>query len=1372
VRVLALSGKAAGALSALGARWGEWLAARRAESGEELAAVLADAAFTAGVGRNHFNHRAAIAFTGVDELAAGLAALAGADEAACAAGRVAGVVTGVRNPSAGASRIGFLFTGQGSQWVGMGQGLYASEPVFRMVLERCEAVVREVRGASLLDVMFGREEAAGSLDDTQWTQPGLYALQAGLVALWSSLGVKPVAVMGHSVGELAAAHAAGVYSLEDGLRLALARGALMGSLPAEGPEAGAMVAVFAPADRVAAVLRDYPDVSLAAENGAHRVVSGPVAAIEAVAGVFASEGVRCERLRTSHAFHSKLMDPILGALARVGDGLEVSAAEVPLVSNVTGRLVGAGDRLDGAYWRQHARSPVAFAQGVASLAGVGVDCLLEVGPHGVLSAMAGLCWPAGERPRLVVSQSRGEDATVSFARAVGTVYAVGAPLAFGGLFAGEARSRIALPGYPFQRQRYWLETKKARAVDQNAGFLLGPAVDVVANGQRIYPQRIGLGRQPWIGDHRVYEVAVLPGMSYVAMALQAVGVPARVEGVNFIEPLFVADDKSLEREAQLVVTPAAEGKAGQFQVLSRGTEAGDTWRQHAAGEIGAGAEFVSAARQVDLAAVQAQAPAMPLEELAALWAKIELRFGPCFAALRAAWVGPGVSLVRIAAPDALGSYAGAEPIHAVLLDACTRVTADVVRLAEEAESEGVFWAPWRIEAVSLSRPVPKEFYAYCDTESRVGADGLTRSTTILLLDADGQCFGEIAGFTVRRAPRAAFLRALQGVRPNVLYDIKWLTVANAPAQPAAAAAAAAAAADAGEGAIVVMAAQSSAFGTELAGVLQASGHAVIECLTADPAGSLAQMAADGRMAGVAGLVWLAAAGQQPAPDASSAAACALLQLMQEVQRQGRPLALGLSVVTHGGVAAGPGEACDPRASALWGMGRSLQNEAPDLHLRLLDAARAQPSLLAKIIIDKTSAPQLAIRANQILTPRLERSHHVAWGEHGLSVSGRGEDSSYLITGGLGALGLEAASWLAEQGARHVVLVSRRLPDAATAARLQGLEAATGCRLVMQSLDISDGPAVAALVARFCAAEGGWPRLAGVVHAAGVLDDGVIADQTPERLAGVWNPKALGAWNLHEATRGHDLDLFVLYSSVAAVLGSPGQSNYAAANGFLDGLAALRRSQGLVATSVAWGPWSRGMADDERVRSKLLRQGLRPLEPEDAHVAMQRLLRLGTAGGVVLDADFVRMGELMGDRRSPLLSGLIVPQGATVNSDLLRRIKEAKPDERQGLIVTFLQGELQAVLGLASPPDPMTGFFDLGMDSLMALEFGTRLANAFGNEVALPPTLAFDYPSLDKLAGYLTDNLSPDRNTAAKASGKNMLAEKSLEELMSELSSRL
>lgn len=432
VRVLALSGKASGVLPELAARWGHWLAAQQSGglTEEALAQLLADASFTAGVGRNHFNHRAAITFTGSDELAAGFAALAAADEAACAAGRVAGVVTGVRHPSVGAARIGFLFTGQGSQWPGMGLTLYESEPVFRAILERCEAVALEVRGVSLLDVIFAREGSVGSLDDTQWTQPGLYALQAGLVALWASLGVRPVVVLGHSVGEIAAAHAAGVLSLEDGMHLALARGALMGALPAEGAGAGAMLAVFAPPERVARLLACYPELSLAAENGNHRVVSGPVGQVLALADELRADGVRCEQLRTSHAFHSKLMDPMLDDLALVVEGLSTHAASVTIVSNVTGRVVGPEMRLDAAYWRTHARAPVAFAQGVASLAELGVDCLLELGPHGVLTAMAGLSWPESERPQLVASLSRGEDAAVSYAKAIGNLYAAGAKLDF------------------------------------------------------------------------------------------------------------------------------------------------------------------------------------------------------------------------------------------------------------------------------------------------------------------------------------------------------------------------------------------------------------------------------------------------------------------------------------------------------------------------------------------------------------------------------------------------------------------------------------------------------------------------------------------------------------------------------------------------------------------------------------------------------------------------------------------------------------------------------------------------------------------------------------------------------------------------------
>ena len=292
----------------------------------------------------------------------------------------------------------------------MGRDLYESELVFRAVLDRCDAVIRDLRGVSLLDVMFGgagdgEDEAGdlpGDLDDTAWTQPGLYALEVGLTALWRSVGVEPCVVLGHSVGELAAAHAAGVLSLEEGLRLAASRGALMGSLPVEGACAGAMAAVFAEAGQVAAAVEavnavvygsDSAGLSVAADNGSHRVVSGPAGLVAELEDQLSGEGVRVERLVTSHGFHSALMDPVLDDLEAAAGAFEPSAPAVALISNVTGRAVGPEERLDGAYWRRHAREAVRFADSVAALCALDVDIVLEIGPHAVLGPMAALAWP-------------------------------------------------------------------------------------------------------------------------------------------------------------------------------------------------------------------------------------------------------------------------------------------------------------------------------------------------------------------------------------------------------------------------------------------------------------------------------------------------------------------------------------------------------------------------------------------------------------------------------------------------------------------------------------------------------------------------------------------------------------------------------------------------------------------------------------------------------------------------------------------------------------------------------------------------------------------------------------------------------------------
>ena len=430
-RLLPLSAKSDRALGDLAARYRAWL---------DEYTPLADMAWTASVGRSHFACRAGIVFgdlAGLRERLEGLAQ---------------GGARGPGGESATETKVAFLYTGQGSQWFGMGRELHESEPVAREVLERCEEVFREERGESLLAAMFGDADGGrGRLDRTEWTQPALYALECALTALWRSVGIRPDAVFGHSVGEIAAAQAAGVFELEDGMCFATRRGALMGALP----EGGAMAAVFAPAERVAAAVRG--SVSLAADNGAHQVVSGPEAAVSALIEGFGAGGVRVERLRTSHAFHSELMEPVLPELAGVPDG--ASAPKIPLVSNLTGRpLAGAPD---GDHWQRQAREPVQFATATKTLAKLGVDVLVEIGPDAVLGPMAALAWPDAEAPQVVASGRR--QGIGDFARAVASVYEAGLDLSFEGLFARERRRRISLPTYPFQRRRHWLVSERGVA---------------------------------------------------------------------------------------------------------------------------------------------------------------------------------------------------------------------------------------------------------------------------------------------------------------------------------------------------------------------------------------------------------------------------------------------------------------------------------------------------------------------------------------------------------------------------------------------------------------------------------------------------------------------------------------------------------------------------------------------------------------------------------------------------------------------------------------------------------------------------------------------------------------------------------------------
>ena len=376
-RLLPLSGKTEQALKDLAQRYQTWLDERAADldsSESDRGDLLADMAWTAGVGRSHFPHRAGVAFRDSDSLRQQLADI------------VAGSREAHRRE---AGKVAFVYTGQGSQWNGMGKILYDTEPVVRAILDRCERVILEERGKSLLDVMFNREGADGDLRDTAWTQPAIFALECALTALWKSVGVKPDVVIGHSFGELAAAQAAGVFGLEEGLKFVLKRGEALASVP----ELGSMAVIFASPERVETEIREYnatsdcANLNISVDNGFHQVISGPTTAVEAVAERFETEEIRVRILNTGQAFHSVLVEPALDELEKSYEGVSVSPPSIAMVSDVTGRVMEEGEIPDGKYWRRHARQPVQFRKGIGALAELGVDVAIEVGPNAVLGPL-------------------------------------------------------------------------------------------------------------------------------------------------------------------------------------------------------------------------------------------------------------------------------------------------------------------------------------------------------------------------------------------------------------------------------------------------------------------------------------------------------------------------------------------------------------------------------------------------------------------------------------------------------------------------------------------------------------------------------------------------------------------------------------------------------------------------------------------------------------------------------------------------------------------------------------------------------------------------------------------------------------------------
>jgi len=1302
-----LSGRSPSALRAQARQLRSYLDER-----PELAA--ADVGYSLGTGRAALEYRAVVVGSDREDLLAGLEAVA--------AGQARGPG---RAATSGRPTTAFLFSGQGSQRPEMGKDLYAAYPQFARALDETCAYMDILLDRPLRDVMFG---AAGSpdsalLDQTVFTQAGLFAFEVALFRLVESWGLVPDYLMGHSIGELAAAHVAGVLSLEAACALVAARGGLMQALPA----GGTMMSVQATEEEVAAQIAGRADrVGIAAVNGPSSVVvSGDEEEILELAARWEGEGRKTKRLQVSHAFHSPRMDAMTAEFERVAQGVSYSPPAIPLVSNVTGTLATEAELRSPGYWVRHVRQPVRFADGMCWLQANGVSALLELGPDGVLTAMARDCL-LGEADGTVLASAsrRGRQEARSLATAVADLHVHGVPVDWDAVFDGRGTQLVDLPTYAFQRQRYWPNTVTAAADVTSAGLrpaehpLLGAAIALPDSDGILLAGRVALRTHRWLADHVVMGSVLFPGTGFVELAVEA-GDRAgcnRIDELTIEAPLVLPEHGAAHIQV-MVGGPDEDGRRA-VSVYSRPEDSAETepWTRHASGTL---AVATGPEVPADLL-VWPPANAVPAQAdgLYELLAEHGFDYGPAFQGLQAAWRRDDEIFAEVRLPAEEQARAGAFRLHPALLDAATH--AGILR-AQEGTAAGRMpfsWAGFSLHAEGASTLRVRI--------SPAGQDAIS----ITMADGSGRPVAAVESLTLRLAPAAQ-----SDATRDSLFQVEWVTV---PAPPAAAVSLAVLGAPEGQAGKVIEALAAAGFPTESYQDLASLGAAI---------------ASGAAVPDVVVSPGLTTRRPPPAAAGVRTAVCLALDLVQSWLADDRFASSRLAIATWGAMAGAPGEDTpDLAGAAIWGLVRTAQSENPGRFVLVdLDEDEGARGLLPAAL--SCAEPQVVVRDGRLRAARLIRAaippmpRTPPWDSI----------STVLITGGTGALGgLVGRHLVAEHGVRHLLLASRQGGQAEGAAELAAELTALGAHVRMASCDAANPGALAALLATVPADH----PLTGVVHAAGVLDDGVVQMLTPASMDAVLRPKVDAAWNLHTLTESMNLSAFVLFSSAAGTIGSAGQGNYAAANAYLDALAQHRQARGLAGISLAWGPWDTGssMADrlDEANRARLTR-GIAPVSAQQGLALFDTAV---SAGQATLMPARLDIGALRAMAPSgglpPLLSSLIrtparrTAAGTPATADGLRdQLAGLGEAERAQVISDLVRGQLAAVLGHTAPGtvDVERQFKDLGFDSLTAVEFRNGLTEATG--LRLPATMVFDHPTPAALATHLLAELAP-KETAMSA----------------------
>jgi len=1297
VTTLVVSGKTPQRVAAAAGVLADWMA------GAGAVVPIADAAASL----NHRSRYGIVATVSARDHAEAISGLR-----ALAAGQPGPGVVASHEASPGPGTV-FVYSGQGAQWAGMGRQLLADEPAFAAAIDALEPVFVDKVGFSLRHVL----ELGEPLTGIARIQPVLVGIQLALTALWRSYGVEPDAVIGHSMGEVTAAVVAGALTPAEGLDVIATRSRLMSRLSGQ----GAMALLELDAGAAERLIADYPEVSVAVYASPNQsVIAGPPELVDELVAKIDARGLLARRVEVDVASHHATIDPILPELSTALEYLSPVGPRIPVISTV--ECPGGTTMFGADYWVANLRNPVRFSRAVKEAA-ADHRTFIEISPHPLLTHA--INETLGQRSsRVSGTINRDQPETLTFHTQLALVRPPADSAA-----AGRRDLLVDLPPTTWLHTRYWTQTPSAGREFTGSHPLLGMHVELPAGGAHVWQSDVGTECNPWLADHKVHGQPVMPGAGFAEIALaagaEALGVLARELDVTRLE---VEQMLPLDEQTRLTTQLVPEGDgAARVEIHSR--SAAGHWKRHAVARI---ARATADAPAPPPASAGGGTNLAPKDFYTAL-RRTGAYHGQAFAALnRIVRTPEGWTETEIVLPDEATPYRGAV-LHPVMLDAGLQTLAAAMPAELLSESSEVTYLPVAMESIRVFGDVGRR--ARCRAElvsiAEGGGDAVGQ---IILMDESGTPTAQVTGVYLRRVQRRTVPLPLS----RKLFRASW---EEAPTP----------AAGGPEGSWLVLTDGPDSAAAEFGvGFLSPKRRVITADLNdeSEVQNAFADFAGDPAMP-PAGVVFIVADLDGGDLDAALAHARDLIWSLAAAVRtitgswHGKSPRLWL--VSRGGLVVDGDpdnpESGNPVAGSLRGVVRVLAYEHPALRTTLLDLDPRDTAAAALFheLGSPTTDDVVAWRGGRRFVERLNRT---AEPEQRRDAVVR-PDGAYVVTGGLGGIGLKMAAWLVEAGAARVVLNGRSAPSEAAQTVLTDLGARA--EVVVELGDIAEAGVAQRLVS---AAEQTGRPLRGVIHSAAVLDDQLAAGLTKDSLKAIWAPKAAGAVRLHQATADRELDWWAGFSSMASLLGSPGQLSYASANAWLDGLVEWRRAAGLPATAINWGQWA-----DVGLARALNFSVLDPMSPAEGVEALEAVLagNLTTVGVARLRLD--RAAEAFPEIRElgyfSNLAGEVDVEDADDDWAGPDALRELDPAEADRIVTARLRRRISAVMGFSADgaievDQPLT---ELGMDSLMAIRMRNAVRADFGVEP--PVALILQGATLADLAIDLIRQLGLTEATAER-----------------------